>query len=845
MSKFSLFQSAKGAKPSGSLSIEQLYTGIKEGTWKTQVLKVRDRVGSKAYRVLKEALPGVTVSGKFSSRDVSKPVEGRLVEHSGYIAIDVDGKDNPKLRITDLIDREAVLQFVSPGGKGIKIIYACKPVKTAQEHRRIYDAAIERLAKLSVTLKADPVVKSLANLQFVSYDPNAYYNPKSKLVLKPLPPIKIQRKQLALSDNEQLKQLQEYIEALGTKDITGLYEDWLNVLFGLSYSFGEMGRDSMHSICRNYAGYSKSECDEKFDACLESSSSANPNPITASTVFSLINDALPAAKRKVLNKTYNPNPHAIGKAEEINDNPDLAGFVRYKLFLFKKVVDKKTNEIVELQIARLNLNAFELFIKGLGFYRYQSTYTKFPYVRIVDNIVSTADVSDVLRVVTEAIERDGDYEFTYGEAPYKFSWEELALKWRETRGNSSLSAQIAAGLDWWVPNLLEDLPTTSFIPYANGVLAVDKNGPKLLPYKEIKQEVWKERILPREFKYVKSKGMFEDFYLNLFGRGNTKSAQIRSESYARAIWYFGYMLQGTKRDSNARAFILYDVKTGNNGRSGKTIVLNALGKIRSLTVIDGKRVDLNDRFAFQTIDPWTEIVGIDDVAKGQSLAPIFNMITGTTTADKKNVAPISKRLKYAITSNWFLESEGSSEVGRQFVAQASRYYIDYAESHGDTITPIVDVHGKEFFTDWNTKDWNEFDSFSVRCIQSHLRDKAPDNTIIGDAKILRFIQINEEETFFNLSVAFDQSCKETGEGMTVSTSLLAEAVRDSIEGASQQKAGRIIRAYFGAIGAKYLGISSASDGPGGRVQNVYKLGNFRKNLNFGAYQNRFGKNLKP
>lgn len=843
--KFSFFKSAKGEdkKPNGSLSIEQLYEGIRSGTWKSAVLKVRSKVGSRSYRPLKEKLPGVTVSGVFKSRDVGKPVEERLIDHSGKIAIDVDGKDNPKLRVGDLIDKECLLQFISPGGKGVKIIYPCKKVRTAAEHRRIYDAAIERLAKLNVTLKADPVVKSLSNLQFVSYDPNAYYNPKTKLVLKPLPPIQRTAKKLDLHDGQQFTQLQEYVAALGTKDITRLYEDWLNVLFGLSYSFGEAGRNIVHSLCRNYPGYSESECNEKYDACLESAPSQEA-PITCSTVFQLINAALPKARKKALNKLYNPNPHAIGKAEEVEateTNPDLAGFVRYGLFLFKKITDKKTNEIVDLQISRLNLNAFEKLLKELGFFRYQAMYSRAYFVRIINNVVSTVDVPDVLRIVTKVIEEEGDYVFTYGEAPHRFSWEEVALKWRELRANSTMSSQITASLTHWEPNLLKDRVDTSYIPYRNGVVVVDAKNVRLVPYKELPFQVWKERILPRDFKYVKTGGMFADFWLNVFGRGKNVKERISSLSYQRALWYYGYSLQGTKRLSSARAWLLYDMKTGNNGRSGKTIIGNAIGKIRNLVVIDGKRVDLTDRFSFQTLEPWTEVVLIDDVAKGASLQPLFSMITGSTTADKKGVNPITISVKFVFTSNWILESEGSSEAGRQFVSQLEDFYVRYSKANKNTITPIVDLHGKEFFTDWDERDWSAFDSFSVRAVQKHLAEAAPEHTIVGNARILRFIQTNEEEVFFNLARAFVENAERDSEGrITVSTSLMNEAMRDANDAIQGKRAGSVIRSFFATIGAAYDGLSTAR-APNGSTRNVYRIGNDWGEFDFGNYAERLGK----
>lgn len=836
--KFSFFKSAKSktGKPDGSLTIEQLIAAIREGSWKKEVLTVRQRSESKAYRLLKEKLPAVTISGTFKTRDVEQSVEDRLIAHSGYIGIDIDGKDNPKLRVKDLVDKDALAQFISPGGKGIKQIYRCKPVKTAAEHRRIFDAIVERLAKKGITIKVDPVVKSIASLQFVSYDPEAYYNPKTKLVVSPLPPKKIAAKKHTHEGDEQLKQLDEYIDALGKKDVTATYEDWLNILFGLSYSFGEAGRERAQRLCSNYPGYSAAEVDEKFDACLESTPSAT-TPITVSTVFQLVAKAIPAKFKKALGKKY-IKTHAVakGKAEDVVDNPDLAGFVRYGLFLFKKIVDKKTQEVVDLQLSKLNLNEFEKALRTLGFYRYQAMYEKTYFVHIVENIVTAVDADDILRIFTSYVEGLGDVAFTYNEIPYTFRNEEVALFWRDKR--TDLKWQIAPSLTHWLPNLLKDTVDTSFIPYRNGVVKVTKKDVELVPYKSIPYQIWKERILPRDFKYSKGVGEFEKFWVNVFGTGNTRTQQISSPSYKRATWYYGYCLQGTKRASTARAWILYDIKTGNNGRTGKTIVAKAIGKIRNLTIIDGKRTDLTDRFALQMLDPWTEVCLIDDVARGASLQPLFSAITGDTVADKKGVTPLTVSVKFIFTANWFLESEGSSETGRQFVSQVNDYYLRYSKEHGNTITPIVDAHaGKEFFTDWDAGDWSTFDSFSIRALQTYLGDDRPENTIIGDAKILRFIQTYEEEVFFNLARTLVETGEDVEEGIIVSTSAMSEAVKEANEGINSKRAGMSIRSFFAAIDAEYAGITTAK-GTNGLTRNVYKLGKNWKNLAFGPYADR-------
>lgn len=835
--KFSFFKSNKNnGKPDGSLSLDQLITGIRDGTWSKPInlLRLR-RSNATVYKALKDKLPGVTVSALLRTRDVKTPIDKRLVEHTGLIAMDVDKKDNPTLRTSDVIDKDCLVQFVSPGGEGLKIIYRCQVTRDPAVHRRIYDAIVERLDKLGVNIKVDPIVKSLVGLQYVSSDLDLYHNPKTKLVIKALPPI-VRKKTKPTKESEQvLKELNEYVDELGKKDVTKEYEDWLNVLFGIAHTLGEAGRAPMHRICKNYSGYSKLECDEKYDACLESTSINNGTSITISTVFQILTDGMPKSKAKQLAKKYN-RVHAvpIGEGEEITEGtPELVGLVKYKLFLFKPTTDKKTGEVTDLQPTKLNLNAFETLLTSLGFYRYERLF-----VHVQDNIVDTVDTPDILYRVTQYIEKDGDYVFTYKETKFNFSWEDIAHRWREIRALSTTGTQISASLKHWNPNLLKDLAHESFVPYRNGVVCVTGKNRKIVPYKKLHAQVWRERILPRDFKEIKTKGMFEVFFANVMGRGDTYAQRTRSKEYLRALWYYGYMLQGTKRQSTARAWLLYDIRSGNNGRSGKTIVGNAIGHIRSVAVIDGKRVDLNDRFAFQNVQPWNDIIFIDDPDKRTSLVPLFNMISGTTLADRKTIAPIVKDLKIMIASNWILESSGTSESGRQFVSQLDDFYVRYSKEHGNTLTPIVDAHGKEFFTDWDALDWNQFDTFSINALQYHLKARAPENTIVGSSAQIRFMQLYEEEMFYDLCVNLVSNAKRgPGGGTLIVQNILTGIVKEHAP--DLRKVGVVAKDFLRSLGANDISNTTAKIANQPRM--AWAFSTPLPALNWGAYKNKLPK----
>lgn len=69
------------------------------------------------------------------------------------------------------------------------------------------------------------------------------------------------------TDLEHLKLVAGRIAQSGI-DITSDYNDWISVTLACA-SLGEEARESYHDICRHYPGYTREECDLRFDNCLQ------------------------------------------------------------------------------------------------------------------------------------------------------------------------------------------------------------------------------------------------------------------------------------------------------------------------------------------------------------------------------------------------------------------------------------------------------------------------------------------------------------------------------------------------------------------------------------------------
>lgn len=90
--------------------------------------------------------------------------------------------------------------------------------------------------------------------------------------------------------------------AQGGVDITREYEDWIKVTFACA-SLGEAAREPYHEICRYYPGYTREECDEKFDNCLRT----GRGDVTLGTLMELakrhgIDVSLPKGRRPKADK---------------------------------------------------------------------------------------------------------------------------------------------------------------------------------------------------------------------------------------------------------------------------------------------------------------------------------------------------------------------------------------------------------------------------------------------------------------------------------------------------------------------------------------------------------------
>jgi len=160
------------------LDITEVFAKIKDGEFEDEILRYRYAlsVNDKNTQNLKSRLLGFTPVGVFNENRKTE----KLANYSRLLHLDIDKITNEELlKLSGDLknDNTVFCSFVSPSGDGLKIFY--KINDTAENHSKNSNLLISLFEK-QYEIKADPQVKDIARLCFISSDPNLYLNQNSK-----------------------------------------------------------------------------------------------------------------------------------------------------------------------------------------------------------------------------------------------------------------------------------------------------------------------------------------------------------------------------------------------------------------------------------------------------------------------------------------------------------------------------------------------------------------------------------------------------------------------------------------------------------------------------------------
>ena len=256
----------------------------------------------------------------------------------------------------------------------------------------------------------------------------------------------------------------------------------------------------------------------------------------------------------------------------------------------------------------------------------------------------------------------------------------------------------------------------SWFYFQDTAVLVDKNSVELVSYEDLPHIIWKSRVLKRDYKSPNGvKSDFAVFLLNLSGQCEVRFLALKT--------IIGYLLHRYQNKSLTRAVIFLDANMSfdgkANGGTGKTLITEAIGKMRELVGMDGKSMKGKSWFKNQRITPTTDVVRYDDVQSDFNFETLYSMITSGVTVEKKYqdefyIAPEDSP-KIAISSNFPVKGTGGSTDIRR------RCEFEVASHYSSNHQPIDDF-GCHFFDDWSELEWSSFDLLMMDCLKAYLKN---------------------------------------------------------------------------------------------------------------------------
>ncbi len=292
--KCSVYRSAKDRIGTGDMTIAEFLLGER---WKEPVLRLRDMVAEygpleakkhEDYKLTKQQLPGATLSGLFSRRKGDC-----LIQHTGFVAIDIDLGDNTSIGNFGTILRtlrhraEVAMYMRSCSGTGY---FALIPLAYPEHHKEQFRALQKEYAAMGIVL--DNACSDITRIRFASYDEHPYVNEQAipymgvDLGSQTLAP----RAAVYGGHVDSIDSKVQAVETLVSKlemhhiDITDSYNDWYRIGFALANLPNPIGRQMFHRVSAICKKYNPQECDKKFDTL------QRPEKIGLGTFFHICED---------------------------------------------------------------------------------------------------------------------------------------------------------------------------------------------------------------------------------------------------------------------------------------------------------------------------------------------------------------------------------------------------------------------------------------------------------------------------------------------------------------------------------------------------------------------------
>ncbi len=696
MSEITIFKDIKETSQPFYRDVMVLLNRIREGSSKDLVKKIRAEKDKTQRNKLKQSLPAICFSGRFTKRN-----DNSLVQHSGYICLDFDGyktnKDmlQEKERLSK--DKYVFSVFISPSGNGLKVLV--KIPQDSENHKNYFNS----LQNHFDSPYFDKTTKNISRVCYESYDPLIHINELSSTWEK--------------IEETEYQEVVKYrdrptIPITNENKIVDILMKWWNKKYGLkegernnniyvlASAFNDFGVNQTLAeyVMSNFA--TKDFPDYEIKRTIDSAYAQKQN---FGTKYYEDEDKVNQIKNKFRRGVSKKEIKYQLEEEKFDvDNVDS---------VLERIEDENAKQKFwtksEKGVIKIIHIAFKQFLEEHGFYKFNPQGSKnYVFVRVTNNLIdhtSEKEIKDF--ILNYLIDEDDISIYNYFAEHTRYFREEFLT--------------LLSSIDVF---FIEDTSSTSYLYYRNCAVKITSTEVKPIDYIDLGGYVWKDHVIDRDFTICKvNECDFKVFVNNIAG-----GTEERINSMYSTI---GYMMHGYKNLSYCPAVILNDEVISDNpeGGTGKGLFMKGLSQMKKLVVIDGKSFNFERSFAYQLVSADTQLLCFDDVKKYFDFERLFSVVTEGLTLEKKNKdaikIPFSKSPKIAITTNYAIRGKGSSFERRKWELELAQHYTK-------EFTPLVEF-GKHFFGEWDDEEWCQFDNFMISCLQLYLENGLLKSTFVN------------------------------------------------------------------------------------------------------------------
>ncbi len=706
----------RNTSPLRDITVKEAFNAIKGDILKPVIERLRGQADDGARSQIKgNELSYFTFSGTFSQRK-----KDALINYSGLICIDFDdltSVDEAKQKILNQTSVDTVLLFTSPSGNGLKWVI---PSDTAENHERNFEMYL-RFASKELGLNADQSGKDIARACFVSYDPGIYLN-----------------------SEYEYKRLNEYWDKQEEKTCLEPQREAPRTPAPKPLKRDKKPKNQIHSPFDDYnkqgdvLGLLKRHGWKEFSNDTGNIRLTRPGKKTdisgdlrkSDNLFHVFTDGT----EFTASESYNPS-QVFAVLECSNDMKQARARLISLGYGDFTPSFSDTDETLEFDKTDTDLNFYSNDYK-ISPSRLAEFYEREGFIRINepgnDSIIIVKNKNKILKKHNHKTETT--------------SYLSSCIKPEHEGKRQEIEATLIAN-DHKIINsfkLLKSKPyefnrdtkDSVYIPFKNGVAKISKykEGDEVktrlerIDYTSDEIKFFSEGIesLDHNFDFDLHSGNhkmgdFENFVIRAIINREVKEGDkfTKEEKQKISAIYstIGYLISDYKDEAESPAIVFTDEGAdGKNlkGGRGKTLITDALTKVLKHKKRGGKEVDLSYRHTFAHLEKSDSLYIIDDAPAGFKYHDLFTQITGDVAVEQKgkDVWSINKKdaPKIVITTNYvFRYNKEEVSINRRFVELKFSNYWDFEN------TP-VSVYKRNFFSEWDTEQWQLFYEFLIKCV---------------------------------------------------------------------------------------------------------------------------------